>query len=66
MTAQTYAKPEVNTSASDDLTHLYCCDDELALCGLDLRGVPENLDPDALMCVVCVDLSPLACWWCGP
>ncbi|MFC9498878.1 hypothetical protein [Streptomyces sp. NPDC056982] len=38
------------------IAHSYCCDENTALCGLELTGTPEVAD-DEQDCVVCVDLD---------
>jgi hypothetical protein len=45
----------------DDLCHLYCCDENLSACGLDLTGEEVSQDDDEPVCVVCEDLWPLGC-----
>lgn len=55
--------PQPSTTGTDtDLTHLYCCDPDIAICGEDLSGTPE-VDEDGQLCVVCEDLEfqPCAC-----
>jgi len=44
----------------DGLDHLYCCDPDLALCGIDISGHHED---DSLpgTCVVCLALEFAAC-----
>jgi hypothetical protein len=57
VTAPTSAATRVRPrSDDDDLSHYYCCDPDVALCGADLSTVPvdESVDTD---CVVCVDLD---------
>jgi hypothetical protein len=39
------------------LNHVYCCDPDLALCGLDLADVPDAWDPTVPTCVVCDDID---------
>lgn len=47
------------TSVGSDLNHLYCCDPDTALCGLDVSALPE-VDDDT-DCVVCLDLEDTEC-----
>ncbi|MFE9736154.1 hypothetical protein ACFYO9_37510 [Streptomyces sp. NPDC005863] len=42
---------------NDDVTHLWCCDPNLAMCGEDVSDSPEVDDGVGQDCVVCVDLS---------
>ena len=48
--------PEAVTAppGGDGLVHICCCDEDLALCGKDVSGLPvtDDSDPDPL-CVVC-------------
>jgi hypothetical protein len=36
-----------------DVDHWYCCDPNVAYCGLDLTGVPEG-ETAGVMCPLCV------------
>ena len=47
-------------SADDDLSHIYYCDPDRALCGADLADVPEIEDDDT-DCIVCLDLEEQPC-----
>jgi len=51
---------------TDELSHYYCCDLNLALCGADITDLTEAL-PDgrvpAMLCVVCKLLT--SCNVCG-
>lgn len=50
----------------DELTHLYCCNEDLALCGRDISQLPTSLEPgqvEAMTCVVCQLLTN--CGQCG-
>lgn len=56
------------TGCDDDLNHLYCCDENRSLCGIDLTDVPVvDVDPDEDpdLCVVCRDLEFRTCERCG-
>ena len=58
--------PEATRTGSDsDITHLYCCDPDTALCGEDLAESPEVPYGVGVDCVVCEDLDQLACSNCG-
>lgn len=61
MLAPMPAPPTASTS-DDGLTHIYCCDPNLGLCGTDLTDHPD-VDEDGILCVVCEDLEdePCAC-----
>lgn len=64
------ADTKVRASSSDtgdrpDMHHYYCCDEDKALCGEDIRGVPENDGEGEQMCVVCDDLEEVPCPVCG-
>jgi hypothetical protein len=48
------------TGTSIDLTHVYCCNPDLALCGEDVSDTPE-VDEDGQLCVVCDDLEEQPC-----
>ena len=37
----------------DPYHHLYCCDPDTALCGLDVSGYADNPDDDAPLCPLC-------------
>lgn len=52
-TPQTQA--DIGPSGGDGLNHLYCCDENLGLCGTDLGGHQETADDTT--CVVCVELE---------
>lgn len=50
----------------DELSHFWCCREELGMCGADLRGLKEDPDLDEAhpdMCVVCAGLT--RCLICG-
>lgn len=54
------------SAASSDLDHLYCCDPDLSLCGLDIADLDELEDfPDEDLCIVCRELGELPCERCG-
>jgi hypothetical protein len=62
-------------SDEDDVEHLYCCDPDVAVCGLDLSDYDENDDPidDCKICELCERAKHLPCanpkcpdrarWW---
>lgn len=41
---------------NDDVDHLYCCDPDVAICGVDLSGIPEGFEFDNL-CRYCAYLE---------
>lgn len=45
------ANPDIAQSVGD-VDHLYCCDPDIALCGLDISDVPEGpeYDNDCPLC----------------
>jgi hypothetical protein len=47
----------------DDVSHLVCCDDNTALCGLDVTNLPFLDSPDDVDCPLCVlaDDSDFSC-----
>ncbi|CBG73096.1 hypothetical protein SCAB_60771 [Streptomyces scabiei 87.22] len=63
--------PEPATTTNghgDDLSHGVCdCDEDTALCGTDVTGVPWATKDDESdnLCIVCVDLVELPCPRCG-
>ncbi len=52
--------PEL-TDTLDDLNHWYCCDPDLALCGIDLTDVAEMDDDEEVNCAACLDLAGKPC-----
>lgn len=52
MTAPAVASHTSLTGNPDDVDHIYCCDPNLAMCGLDLTGVAEGPEFDAA-CPLC-------------
>lgn len=66
MTAATQESATARPKSDDDLDHLYCCDRDVSLCGLDISDAPEAYDDDEPLCVVCdeVDRSGAACDGC--
>lgn len=52
--------PSTTSTNDDGLTHIYCCDPNLALCGNDLSDTPE-VEEDGIVCVVCEDLEEQPC-----
>ena len=58
----------VDVGSGDNLDHVFCyCNEDLALCGLDLQGVPMAVvEPTpGELCVVCDDLWGKPCGRCG-
>lgn len=60
--ASTDVRPAPSRPKADDsLDHVYCCDENVSLCGLDLSDVPiVKLDADRL-CKICEELADLPC-----
>jgi hypothetical protein len=48
------------TGTRPDITHVYCCNPDMALCGEDLSSQHE-VDDDDQPCVVCSDLEDQEC-----
>ncbi|WP_155054548.1 hypothetical protein [Streptomyces blattellae] len=63
--------PEPTVTANghgEDLSHAVCdCDEDTALCGTDVTGVPWATDGEEppSPCVVCLDLADQPCPRCG-
>jgi hypothetical protein len=55
MTTLTETRPTRGDIDVGPVDHYYCCDEDVALCGTDLRGVPDGPEHDAL-CPICADL----------
>lgn len=54
MTAQVLERPASVSTDPDDLAHRCCCDDDVALCGWDLRGAVDlDEDDDSRDCPLC-------------
>lgn len=56
------------TKATDDdeLTHIFCCDVDRALCLSDISDATFTLDSDGkLECIVCIELEEKPCEVCG-
>lgn len=58
LTALSLARSEGGTT---DITHVWCCDPDVALCGEDVSTEPEVPDGVGIDCVVCVDLEDQPC-----
>lgn len=58
---------EIVTGLGGDVDHWYCCDPDVAYCGLDLSGVPDGEEFDE-MCPLCVlaDEAGGFCPSCSP
>lgn len=70
MTTATLPAPTVPDVGASGIVHTYCCDEDVALCGLDVSGevLVEDADP-ADECLVCVELDDIGgpcgvpgCW----
>lgn len=59
------AVPSRNAVGSD-LDHLYCCNSDLSLCGLDIADLDELEEfPEDDLCIVCRELEEKPCERCG-
>ena len=68
MTAELTLPNPVSTTSGSGIDHYVCgCDEDTALCGKDLtNGIWVDDDDDsAADCIVCFDLSQIACQGCG-
>lgn len=45
--------PGTTGPADDPYQHLWCCDENVALCGLDLTGYEDDPDSDEPVCALC-------------
>lgn len=63
----TLIAPEATSQLlGDDTTHVVCCDENTALCGLDMTHVPWTSPDEDTTCVVCADLDEQGyCPTCG-
>lgn len=71
MAAITEQTPKANTSpvpdgdGPDGLTHIFCCDPDVAHCGADIKGSPEVMPghsvPGSPECVMCDWLEDQVC-----
>ncbi len=52
MTAPT-ASPARTSLSDDDIDHLYCCDENVAMCGADLTDTPDGPEFDEV-CRLCL------------
>lgn len=52
---------EGRAKADLDENHLYCCNPDVSLCGLDLEGHDERDFADQECCPLCADLEDLPC-----
>lgn len=63
MSTQTLPAPNSTRGANADLMHLVCgwsCNDDLALCGLDVTNEPWGED-EANVCLVCDEIDRGPC-----
>lgn len=58
------ATQPANTNATD-LTHWWCCNPDIGICGTDLTNTPEVDDDTDVDCTVCTDLVNQPCRFCG-
>jgi hypothetical protein len=64
MSTATLPAPTVLDVADDNVDHIYCCDEEVSLCGMDISGEPEVEPGTHPTCPLCVWASE-ACGPCG-
>jgi len=66
MTQGAPAPSETSNSDGNDITHLTCCNEDIAICGTDVAGLEwsSGLPEDDELCVVCAD-PELPCSVCG-
>lgn len=62
--APQYAATETNTTGVE-IFHMFCCDENVAMCGTDVTGLPRTSGEGEQECVVCVALDALDCAVCG-
>lgn len=55
----------VNSQPDEDAVHVVCCDDEVALCGSNVKDHEWVDDDDETTCIACNYLSQFPCWRCG-
>ena len=61
MTTLLETKPAITDGSGnpDELFHIICCDDDIALCGTDVSKMAETEPDGEPHCVVCEDLYTL-------
>jgi hypothetical protein len=47
------SKPDAAETAADDICHLWCCDEDIAMCGEDITGHPQCPHDGIENCIVC-------------
>lgn len=57
-TVELPAARESRTAGANE-THVYCCDPDLSLCGIDLSRHTEVGDNVEITCVVCAELNEI-------
>lgn len=59
----TLDRPTAERLDDDDIggTHLFCCDPDRSLCGLDMTGWESTGQENDTDCAVCADLSEQPC-----
>lgn len=62
-TATQLAPTKAAGQADDEILHIVCCDENLALCGADATTLTWSCD--GLPCLVCHDLEKLPAECCG-
>lgn len=53
MATETTVAPDAVESAADDICHLWCCNEDVAMCGADITGEPPCPHPDDEDCPAC-------------
>ena len=64
MTTMQLSPEKTERKVGETLDHLYCCDEDLSLCGLDISG-HEEVDYMEDLCIVCWGLEYSICERCG-
>lgn len=59
------AQKPTSEAGNWDVWHVFCCDENLALCGTDVTNFPITDGDGELMCVVCDELDSIPCEVCG-
>lgn len=65
---QTLTKHQVIGATSGDapdIFHMFCCDENIAMCGTDVTDHPVTDGDGEQQCVVCVELDYGNCAKCG-
>lgn len=57
MPAKLETKPVETNTGAPEVHHITCCEDDIALCRIDVTGFPRNNGEGEQRCVVCYDLN---------